>query len=364
MADFRSLTTRRQILKTLAAGTVLAGAGGLAGHTRPQSGPTLIVQNPLKQLRFTLSWLPTSVDAALVLGVEKGYFVEEGLDVVYERGFGSADSITKVAAGQYDLGQGDPNSMIEFNVKNPGTDLIAIYVNYNVPPFGIFTVKSRGITEPAQLVGKNLGAPAGDAPRRLWPIYARQIGINADDVTWTTMDPQLRETFLVQGTVDGISGFMTSSVPNIVRAGIELDDISLFLYRDSGLNLYGDSIITTSEFANSDPDALAAFVRGYIRSWKDVLSAPAESARELVRVEAAKGGIFDVATEELRMELAFERLFLTPEVQANGLGTIDPERMELAIAEVVNGFDLTTTPTVEQVFRGDFLPPQSERLIS
>jgi NitT/TauT family transport system substrate-binding protein len=44
--------------------------------------------------------------------------------------------------------------------------------------------------------GQELGAPAGDAARRLFPMFARSVGIDADSVSWTSMDPPLREPLL------------------------------------------------------------------------------------------------------------------------------------------------------------------------
>jgi NitT/TauT family transport system substrate-binding protein len=213
-------SSRRQFLQSAAAAASWVAVGGL--KARAQSRGPLLVSQGLTPLKFTLSWLPSSMDTPLVTAILKGYFAEEGLEVTYERGYGSADSITKIAAGQYDLGEGDPYSMIEFNAKNPDVPLVAIYVHFNRSPFGIYTLKDKGIGEPAQLAGKKLGAPAGDAPRRLWPVFAKQVGIDPGSVEWVTMEPQLREPFLIQGRVDAISGFMTSAMPNLVRGGVKL----------------------------------------------------------------------------------------------------------------------------------------------
>ena len=53
----------------------------------------------------------------LLHGLEQGYFASEGLNVTIDRGFGSADAVTKVASGAYQFVLGDINSMVEFNSK-------------------------------------------------------------------------------------------------------------------------------------------------------------------------------------------------------------------------------------------------------
>ena len=73
--------------------------------------------------------------------MEPGYFAEEGLDVTFERGFGSADTASKIAAGQYDMGFGDMYAMIEFNEQNPDQKLIVVAVPQNKAPFALMSAE-------------------------------------------------------------------------------------------------------------------------------------------------------------------------------------------------------------------------------
>ena len=65
---------------------------------------------------------------------------------------------------------------------------------YNNTPASVMALRKSGITKPADLTGKKLGAPVFDAGRRAFPIFAKANNIGA--VTWTAMDPTLRETML------------------------------------------------------------------------------------------------------------------------------------------------------------------------
>ncbi|MCF2971896.1 ABC transporter substrate-binding protein [Synechococcus sp. Nb3U1] len=356
-------SSRRQFIQSAAAAASLVAAGGYGLQAKAQSRGPLLVSQGLAPLKYTLSWLPSSMDTPLVTAILKGYFADNGVEVTYERGFGSADSITKIAAGQYDLGEGDPYSMIEFNAKNPDVPLVAIYVHFNRSPFGIYTLEGRGITEPSQLVGKKLGAPAGDAPRRLWPVFAKQVGIDPGSVDWLTMEPQLREPFLIQGRVDAISGFMTSAMPNIVRGGVNLNDITPFFYNDYGLEMYGNAVITRAELLQEKPEELKGFLNGYVKGWQDTIRDTDGNMFALIDKLKEQGQVLDTTIEKLRLTLAMPRLFVTDEVREIGLGDVVPSRMETSIAQVVDGFGLPTKPALEQVFDGSLLPPKSERMI-
>jgi NitT/TauT family transport system substrate-binding protein len=315
----------------------------------------------LTPVRFTLSWLLQGLDAPFTVAMERGYFEAEGLDVSFERGFGSADSITKIAAGQYDIGEGDIYAMIEFNEKNPDTPLVAVAIKFNRSPLAVVSLGETGITSPDMLAGKNLGSPAGDAARRLFPVFAEVTGVDESTVTWSNVEPQLRETMLAQGEFDAISCFATSCLPSLDKLGHPVDDLNVFYYNDHGLNLYGNALIVRWDFLEENPEVVGAFVRAYLAGLKDTLTDP-DAAFATVSAYA-DGGVFDDKVERQRLDLALEILYTSPETEANGIGGIDPARLEETITQAVQGFGLSNTPPVEDVFDDQFLPPQSERML-
>jgi hypothetical protein len=49
-------------------------------------------------------------------------------------------------------------------------------------------------------------------------------------VNWVSMDPALRETMLVKGDVDAITGFGFTSILNLEARGVKAEDIINFPY--------------------------------------------------------------------------------------------------------------------------------------
>ncbi|TVQ12320.1 MAG: Tat pathway signal protein [Leptolyngbya sp. DLM2.Bin27] len=316
----------------------------------------------LTPVRFTLSWLFQGVDAPLAIALDQGYFAEEGLDVTFERGFGSADSITKVAAGQYDIAEGDMYAMMEFNDNNPDDQLVAVAIKFNRSPFAIVTRVDSGIDDPAELEGANLAAPAGDGPRRLWPVLANQVGADPDSVEWTNVEPQLRESLLAQGNVDGISCFATSCLPVLHQnLGFGPDTLNVFYYNDHGLDLYGNALIVRRDFLEANPEVVRGFVAAYLRGLEATLADPEAALETVVRV--ADDELFDREVEAERLQIALDLLFTSPENDTVGLGTVDFDRLAITIDQVVEGFDLASTPSPQQVFDDSVLPPQAERML-
>ncbi len=355
-------------------GCVLIGAGLLflngctSGSDSVAEAPTEAASEAeqttpaeLQTVRFTLSWMFQGVDAPLTVAMENGYFAEQGLEVVFERGYGSADSVTKVAAGQYDIGEGDMYSMIEFNERNPDTPLIAVAIKYNRSPFAVVSLKETGIESPEMLTGKQMAAPSGDAVRRLWPVFASNTGLSSDSVEWTNVEPQLRESLLAQKRFDAITCFTISCLPPLQEIGVDMDDLNVFYYTEHGLDLYGNALIVRKDFLEANPEVVEGFVRAYVKGIQTMLADP--DAAFATMPPYAEDGLFDRDLERGRLQLALDTLYTSPEVEQYGVGGIVAERLDETIGQVVEGFGLETRPSVEEVFDGRFLPPVEERTL-
>jgi NitT/TauT family transport system substrate-binding protein len=310
------------------------------------------------KVKFALDWQVQGPQAPFITAKALGAFAAQGLDVTIDRGTGSQKTIEQVVTGTYDIGYGDINSMIEYNAKNPQQPLIAVGIVLNSPPFALLTLKRYGILQPKDLKGASIGAPAGDAPRRLWPIFARNAGVPADSVTWTNMAPPLREPALVKGDVKAISGFYFTGFLNLTEnLKIPDADVVAFKYSDYGIDLYGNAVVVRVDWLKANEDTVRRFLSALNTGFKATLKDPKAS---ITHVKAAEP-LSNEATELKRLQLAISANMVNDEVRRNGLLAIDSARMQRAIEQVVAAFELETKPTVAQVFTGAYLPPAAER---
>jgi len=312
----------------------------------------------ITHIRFTLDFAIQGPQAPFIVALDKGYFAEEGLSVVMDRGLGSADAVTKIAGGVYQMGYADINTLMEFNVKNPDKALQVVAMVLDRAPFSLLTLKGRGIEKPKDLEGKKLGAPAGDAPRRLFPVFAKAAGVDATKVTWVSMDVPLREPTLIKGDVDAITGFYFTAFLNLTAAKVPASDIIAFQYGDYGLDLYGNGVMASPAWIEKNPDAVRAFLRGLTKGWKDVIANPDEAIDILRKREP----LLDKEVEKQRLMLSIQNNMLTPDVKKNGFGAVVPDRLNKAIDAVATGFELTAKPDAAKLFTDRYLPPQADRM--
>jgi NitT/TauT family transport system substrate-binding protein len=309
-------------------------------------------------IKFSLDWKFEGTQAPFLVGLDKGYFKAEGLDVTVDTSGGSVEPINRIASGTYDMAFADINSMIKFRDQNPQNPLKAVYMVYSNPPFAIVGRKSRGISDPKSLEGKKLGAPAPDGAYAQWPIFVAANNIDAAKVTIMNVGFPVREPMLVAGDVDAITGFSFSSYINVKYSGIPQDDIVVMLMSDYGLKLYGNAILVNPKFASEKPDAVKAFLRAFNKALKGTAANPAEAiGAVLKRNEVAKRDV-----ELDRLQIALRDNILTPEVKANGLGGVDADRLEKSIEQIAVTYKFKgDKPKGSDLFDASFLPPAAER---
>jgi NitT/TauT family transport system substrate-binding protein len=308
-------------------------------------------------IKFQLDWRFEGPAALFLVPVAKGYFKDEKLNVTVDAGNGSGGTVTRVASGTYDMGFADLAALMEFHANNPTAPNkpVAVMMVYNNTPAAVLALKKSGIKTPADLNGKKLGAPVFDAGRKAWPIFAKANNITG--VTWTAMDPPLRETMLVRGDIEAITGFSFTSLLNLEARGIKADDVVILPYPSYGVKLYGNAVIVGEEFLKKNPEAVKAFLRAFSKGMKDVVADPKAS----IATVKARDGIINEELETRRLKLALDATVLTADAKAEGFGEAKGGRLALMASQVSDAFGTKERVNAGAVWNGGYLPTAAER---
>jgi NitT/TauT family transport system substrate-binding protein len=320
------------------------------------SGMTALAQAQTTPIKFILDWRFEGPSALFLAPVAKGYFKDAKLDVTVDAGNGSGGAVTRVASGTYDMGFADLAALMEFHANNPDAPNkpVAVMMVYNNTPASVMALKKSGIKTPADLNGKKLGAPVFDAGRRAFPIFQKANGIGS--VTWTAMDPPLRETMLARGDVDAITGFTFTSLLNLEARGVKAEDVVVLPYPEYGVKLYGNAIIVSPKLLKDNPAAVKAFLQAFTKGAREVIAKP-DAAIEFVK---ARDGIINVALEQRRLRLAIDTVINSPDARAEGYGQVKAPRLALMASQVSDAFATKTRVSPEAVWDGSFLPSAAE----
>jgi NitT/TauT family transport system substrate-binding protein len=308
-------------------------------------------------LKFQLDWRFEGPAALFLVPAAKGHFKDEKLNVTIDAGNGSGGTVTRVASGTYDMGFADLAALMEFHANNPTAPNkpVAVMMVYNNTPAAVLALKKSGIKSPADLNGKKLGAPVFDAGRKAWPIFAKANNIS--NVAWTAMDPPLRETMLVRGDIDAITGFSFTSLLNLEARGVKTDEVVILPYPQYGVKLYGNAIIAGEEFLKKNPEAVKAFLRAFTKGVKDVIADPKAG----IATVKARDGIINEELELRRLKLALDASVLTADARADTFGATNPGRLSLMASQVSDAFGTKERVNAAAIWNGSHLPAAAER---
>src|SRR5206468_10356 len=106
--------------------------------------------------KFGFTWGSGQYYSMFLLGKDKGFFANHGLDVTFGEGQGSASTAQVIANKQADIAAAvDPASMIKTDVG--GGKLIMVGQNVPNQPIAVLSKASAPIKTPQDLIGKKIG---------------------------------------------------------------------------------------------------------------------------------------------------------------------------------------------------------------
>jgi NitT/TauT family transport system substrate-binding protein len=348
--------------QTIAIRCILASLIGLLGVLWFGTGAGRAadkVRQPVA-IQFSLDRPLDAGAAPVVLASVRGLFGAEGLAVSTNIASGSPDAIARVASGASDFALVDINELIRFRGKADAAPVKAVFVLFNKSPYAIVARKSRGIHALSDIAGKTVGVAESDLSIRLWPALARQNGIKIANVTQSKISAAVREPILSAGQVDAVAGFSYLSAVNLRDRGVPADDLAVFRYADYGCEAYGFAVIVNPAFAIAKPEAVKGFLRAVIAGTQLAIREPERAVDDVVG--QMDGGLRDLELERLRTVISDD--ILTGEVQRNGIGGIDPARLDRSIDQIAEDFKFRRRPTPSDIFDDSFLPPLNGRLIN
>lgn len=243
--------SRRQFNRAAAASAVLAGFGPVGAFA--QGTP----------MKIRASVVPIIDTAALHAAIQKGFFAAEGLEVDITPISGGAAGLPALAAGQVQIAFSNIVSTVLGASQGLGFKIIAPAASApDAPPEGtaIVAAKGKGFKTGKDLEGKRVAV--NNRANVIW-LYSRAwveaTGGNPDKVTYLEIPfPQMTDA-IKGGQVD--AGLL---VDPFMSAGVQAGTLELvgwpFHTVQKGMSI--SHYATTEKFLQSNPQAVAAFVRG------------------------------------------------------------------------------------------------------
>jgi NitT/TauT family transport system substrate-binding protein len=221
-----------------------------------------MAQTALEPVKLRLGWTYIGGFAPLFLGLEKGFFKEQGIDLTISEGKGTVVSAAAVANGSDDFGYFDVGS-------------VSLQIDKGLPVRGIaqirqktaaayISMKSSGIDTPQKIVGKSVALTPGASTTQLFQGFVAALGLDISKIKQEGLDPSIFVKALIAGQVDAILSYYDSSGLAIVNQGY---DVNMLLFADYGVNILDYGIATSTSLMSRKPDLVRRFTTAAIKSF-------------------------------------------------------------------------------------------------
>jgi NitT/TauT family transport system substrate-binding protein len=311
-----------------------------------------------EKLPFTLNWKFGGIHGAVFLAQDRGYFAQEGIDPSIVAGDGSANVVNRLASGAYQIGIGDIASVVRFNTLNPDKKVKAVY-NITPADLAVVTLAGRGITKPADLKGKLIGAPVGDTAYKMFAAFSAATGVASADLRWEHMAPNIREAMLMQGKVDAVTANEGTALFNLKGAGIKESDIVFIRYNEYGVNIVNIGVMANESFIKEKPETVRKVLRAINRGHADAIKQPKAALDALMK----RDPLLKSDIEMERLQYAITRMVAQPDVKASGLGFYAEASIAESIKVISSAEQLATQIKPADLIDMSFLPDAKERAI-
>jgi NitT/TauT family transport system substrate-binding protein len=329
-----------------AAGHVLALAAALAASS--MIGVT--AAGAADKVRFQTDWLPSGEHAMYYGGWQKGIFAEEGIDITITRGYGSGDTVTKLAGGAFDFGVADVAAVTTARARQ-SVPIKTIAVVYTQSPHSLFVLKSSGITSFKGLEGKKISITPGNSHKLYFPKVAEKSGTDPSKIVWVNMDGAAMAGQLIAKNVDAAPFYSIHHYYINKAAKAAGEDILALPFVEVGFKIYAASIIATDDTIAKRPDLTRRFLKAVKRSFEWARANPEEACK--AHIEKVPEVALDDCVHSVGAVMEF--VYSDHEKQF-GFGKESPERLAFTWKAVADAQELDPKWDPGQAFDTSLLP--------
>jgi ABC-type nitrate/sulfonate/bicarbonate transport system substrate-binding protein len=228
------------------------------------TAPSETTTGPPEVSELKIGLIPIADVAPVFIGIEQGFFEEEGLTISTEFAQGGAAAIPALVSGDIDLAFGAYPSF--YSAVQEGLPLlIASEANRAATMFGgLYSMPDSGIESPADLAGKTIAVNTLDNIIQLAVEY--QLGtadLTLEDVTLVEIPFPNMVATLETGDVDAIA--VVEPFGTVARNTLEATLVTdLFTGDLEGFPVAG--FYVTESFAADNPNTVAAFARAFAKA--------------------------------------------------------------------------------------------------
>lgn len=246
-------------MKKLITATIALAA--LAGSAMAQEKATL-----------RLNWLIYGFHTPFFLGVERGFYKAEGIDLEIGEGKGSASAVQVIGAKGDTFGLADGASII--NGVTKGAPVKAVMGIMNTTPFAVIMREDANVKTIKDLEGKTIAATAGEAGLTIMPALFKANKLDESKINFLRVDGATKLVAALEGRAQGLLGGSENQPFLLEQKGLKTTVLN---YADYGVNTMGLAILVNQDTLKDKAKLVEGFIRATQKAFAAAEADPAAS---------------------------------------------------------------------------------------
>ena len=285
---------------------------------------------------LAIGYIPHVQFTPLYVGIDKGFYAAQGIDLQLEFGF-QYDIFSLLAAGKIDVGLSDSDQLVISGSRDLG--LQAVFQYYQKYPISI-VARAETVKTPDDLKGKTVGTPemSGSAWIGL-QLFLRKYGleksVNVEKIGYT------QEPTLMSGRAAAVVCFLNNEPVAMKARGIALRQWNVKDWSD----MVGASFISSRSIIAARADVMARFVRA-TRTAMDFTMTHRDEAMQIALRNVGNVKKEDEPLFRLRLDATCD-LFPSP----RGFGALDTDQYARSISELASLGLIPATYPADKILR-------------
>lgn len=299
-----------------------------------------------RDVSLILDYTMDGAKAPLVLGIEKGFFKDAGINLKLIEGTGSSNAVKFVASGQYPFGFATSQAVAIGVDKGLPIKMIGIHTPESSD--GVWVQADGPVSTINDLIGRKIATGNGGSSQTLLlPGWIKAAGLDYSKIKVDEIPDQAEVAGFLRGKYDGfvwpfddIAGLFDKSPDSKLR----------FFPAAKYANVLGTGLFTTNKEITSDSAFVKKFVNAYAKSYlyaadhtDELLDVVTQKYPELTR---------DVLDLQYRIDQALSD---TPASQGKPFGYMAPDDWASTLTALKDIDSVTTISDPTQLYTDEFI---------
>jgi NitT/TauT family transport system substrate-binding protein len=325
----------RSLVTTITCGAALLLAG--AGSAHAQS-----------KLNLRLDWSLYGTHAAFYLGVDKGLYKAEGIDLTVGEGSGSATTARLLAQGA------DPVAFLDFGTMakgvGSGMPVKAILGVHQRSPMMILSHADAPVRTPKDLEGKVIAMAPAESTAQMFPVLLAAAGVDPAKVSVLSPATGAKTALFLQKRVDAITGVTYFHLPPLERDKVP---VHYFTYGDHGVTALEGGVAANTDWLAANPDLARRFVKATQAAFVAAKADPAAAIDALIRQRPEQARNRDVLVRQLQISM---ESVATSNTAGMPFGRMSEKDWQTMVDQLVKSKQLPDAIPIEKLFSNEYVP--------